>query len=164
MKRYEKTFLWAFLCLVLFSCHTVDDDRIPYAPVRIPFATDAVWEVYGVPGALQHRRFILAEGIPQGYPYTSLCYTGFGGVLLCGDIHGNPVAYDLSCPVERSRSVLIIVDEEKNNAFCPHCHSVYDVFSNFGVPIAGEAAEKGYALRRYVVTPGQQGEKWLVRN
>lgn len=164
MKRYCIYILTVILAGIISSCHSLDDDRIPYAPVRIPFATDAMWEIYGVPGALQHKRFIIGEGMPAGYPYTSLTYTGFAGVLLCGDILGNPVSYDLSCPVERSKTVMIIVDEEASNAYCPKCHSVYDIFSNYGVPVAGEAAERGYALRRYAVTTGMQGEKFIITN
>lgn len=139
--------------LFLSSCNQVDDDRIPYSPVNIPFASLAMWETYGVTGALQHRNFILDRGEPSGYPYNSFSYTGYGGVLLCGDIHGNPVAYDLSCPVERNRSVLIVVDDDAVNAYCPKCHSVYDVFANYGIPLSGEAAEHGYALRRYQASP-----------
>lgn len=148
----------------LWACRTVDDDRIPYAPVRIPFTTQAEWEVYGVSGALDSRRFILEQGLPANYPYTSLTYTGFGGVLLCGDIHGNPMAYDLACPVERSRDIRILVDNDAANAYCPRCGSVYDVFSNRGAPVSGEASQKGYGLRVYKVAPGQQNEAWLISN
>lgn len=154
IKRYFNTgfFLVIIFLFTVVACHSVDDDRIPYAPVNIPFNTPAMWETCGVTAALQHRSFQRDRGIPSNYPYTSLTYTGFGGVLLCGDIMGNPVAYDLSCPVERNRTVLIIVDEESANAYCPRCGSVYDIFSNFGVPLAGVAAQKGYALRRYSAT------------
>lgn len=166
MSRHKilTSLLILFLFITVVSCHPLDDDRVPYAPVNIPFATDAMWEIYGVTGALQHKRFIIVDGVPAGYPYTSLTYTGFAGVLLCGDIMGNPVAYDLSCPVERSKTVRIMVDDEAANAYCPVCHSVYDVFSNYGSPLAGEAARNGWALRRYGVGPGLQGEKWLVHN
>ena len=150
--------------LILASCHEVDDDRIPFAPVHIPFATQAQWEIYGVTGALQHRRFILDKGEPSGFPYNVQCYTGFGGVLLCSDVYGNPVAYDLACPVERNKNTLIIVDNDAANAYCPVCHSVYDVFSNFGIPLSGEAAQHGYGLRRYSVTAGINGGYRMVRN
>ena len=151
------------LCVFL-GCHTVDDDRIPYSPVMIRFSTQSMWEIYGVKGALDYQRFIINDNIPSNFPYTALSYTGFGGVLLCGDIHGNPVAYDLSCPVERSRTVRIIIDETASNAYCSKCGSVYDVFSNFGVPLSGEASRLGYGLRRYDVTSGTQGDFKVITN
>lgn len=150
--------------LVLGSCTTVNDDRIPTAPVNVTFSTTAMWEVYGVTGALQYRNFIKDKSVPTGYPYTALTYTGFGGVLLCGDIHGTAVAYDLACPVERERSVLIIVDEEAVNAYCPVCHSVYDVFANNGIPLAGKAAQLGYGLRRYHVHPSTGNAAYVISN
>lgn len=163
MKQTAVAALTAALSL-LCACHTVDDERIPYAPVRIPFSTQAEWEYYGVTGALDWQRFIREQGIPANYPYTELTYTGFGGVLLCGDIHGNPVAYDLSCPVERSRDVRVEVDNEQANAYCPKCGSVYAVFNNNGAPLSGPATQKGYGLTRYSVGRGQQNEAWLISN
>lgn len=144
------------------GCRTVDDERIPVSPVRIAFQTQAQWEIYGVSGALETRRFIKSERQPSNFPYTSMTYTGFGGVLLAGDIHGNPVAYDLACPVERSASVRIIVDTEANNAYCPKCGSVYDIFTNYGHPLSGKAAQEGYGLQRYIVAGGMQGEYMTV--
>lgn len=163
MKRFLTPGLLS-LILLFSACHTVDDERIPYAPVRISFTTQSMWEIYGISGALDYKRFILEDNIPANFPYTSLSYTGFGGVLLCGDIHGIPVAYDLSCPVERTRNVRIIVNEDAANAYCPKCQSVYDVFSNNGAPLSGEAAQKGYGLRRYYVGAGGQGEYREIRN
>lgn len=156
--------LFLIAMVTLAGCDTVNDDRIPYSPVRIPFSTQPMWETYGVSGALDYQRFILSDGIPANYPYTSLSYTGFGGVLLCGDIHGNPVAFDLACPVERNKEVRIIVDMDAANAYCPKCQSVYDVFSNFGVPLSGEAARLGYGLRRYNIGPGLNGEYRVISN
>ena len=136
------------------SCESVDDDRIPYAPVNIAFSTVGDWQVYGVAGALATRSFIKSERLPSGFPYTDLMQTGFGGVLLVGDFEGNPRAYDLACPVERDRNVRIFVDSEELVGECPKCHSTYDIF-RLGNPLSGEAAEKKYALRRYAVSPAQ---------
>ena len=163
MIRRFLNFLPTVLALIaLIGCETIDNKRIPASPVHIPFQTISMWEIYGVPGALDSKRFIIEEGQPQNFPYTSMMHTGFGGVLLCGDIHGNAVAYDLSCPVERQRNIRVLVDLEKNNAYCPKCGSVYDVFSNYGVPLSGEAARLGYGLRRYTVREGIQGEYRLI--
>ena len=144
-----------FLCLwlMLSSCSRIDDTRIPAMPVNIVFSTEGVWHRYGVGGALEHKRFIKSttNPVPADFPYTLSTYTGFGGVLLVGDIYGVPLAYDLSCPYEAKPDIRIVVDEDASNAYCPTCGSVYDVFSGFGRPLAGPAAERGYGLTRYKV-------------
>lgn len=147
---------------VLSGCHHLDDDRIPPAPVLVQFNSVADWDAYGVPGAMSWRRFIKSERVPQNFPYTAMSATGFGGILLCGDINGYPVAYDLSCPVECRTDVRIYIDEDALVAECPKCHSTYDVFSLWGHPLSGEAAEKGYGLRRYNVHPGSQNEYRII--
>lgn len=146
----------------LAACHTLDDDRIPPMPVRLVFNTVADWNVYGVTGALDHRRFIKEERVPSNFPYVALSQTGFGGILLVGDVNGAPRAYDLACPVECKRDVRIVVDTEANNAYCPKCRSVYDIYTNYGHPLAGEAAERGYGLQQYYVGAGSQGEYMVV--
>lgn len=153
--------LVALFALLLVACHRVDNTRIPPAPVRIEFFNVGMWNAYGVGGALLHRIFIKESGLPVGFPYTALTYTGFGGVLLAGDVNGTPVAYDLSCPVECKSDVRIAVIDD-SYAECPRCHSTYDIFTNYGHPLSGEAARKGYGLTVYRVVPGSQGEYMLV--
>ena len=148
---------------ILSACHHIDNNRIPPAPVRISFNTVAEWDIYGTPGAAQTRQFIKSMRIPSNFPYTALTETGFGGVLLCGDVFGAPVAYDLACPVEMRADVRIIVDNETLNAYCPVCHSVYDIFTNYGHPVSGKAAEQGYGLQRYYVGAGPEGEYMVIR-
>ena len=150
----RKVFLYlSFLtvAITLFSCTSVDDERIPFAPVYVSFSTVGDWQIYGVSGALEYNRFIKSEKIPAGYPYAELSQTGFGGVLLVASFEGNPQAFDLSCPVECKQNVRIFVNEENLVGECPQCHSTYDIF-RFGGPLSGLAAEKGYALRRYAVS------------
>lgn len=157
----------AALALFIFAaalqgCESIDDDRIPAVDVYIPFTTDADWTVYGVAGACTSKRFIKQLREPANFPYPATCYTGYGGVLLCCDIHGNPTAYDLACPVEVDPYVRIYVDPEALIAVCPKCHSTYDVFSNGGIPLSGPAADDGYGLARYRVGPGSQGHFMIV--
>lgn len=144
------------------SCRHLDDQRIPPAPVRLEFRDVSEWNTYGVPGALNHRRYIKSERIPSNFPYTMLSQTGFGGILIVGDILGAPRAYDLACPVECKADVRIVVDAEAANASCPVCHSVYDVFSNYGQPLSGPAHEYGYGLQKYYIGAGPQGEYMVV--
>lgn len=151
----------AVLCM-LSACHRIDDTRILPARAWLVFNSVAEWNLYGVPGALDHRSFVKDERLPANYPYTAVSATGFGGILLCGDINGQAVAYDLACPVECRSTVRVFVDGEANVAECPVCHSTYDVFTLGGYPLSGVAAQRGYGLRRYYVHPGPQGEYLVV--
>lgn len=162
LSRIARAILIASAAISASACHHVDDDRIPPAPVRITFNTIGDWHTYGVAGVGQPRVFRVADHLPPGFPYTALSYTGFGGVLLVGDIHGQPVAYDLACPVEAKATVRVRYVEDDMTAECPVCHSVYELVTNYGNPIAGTAAERGYALRRYAVVPGMQGEYMVI--
>lgn len=148
--------------LGLSGCKQLDDDRIPPAPVYIGFVTESMWEIYGVPATPSYKYFIKSEKKPAGYPYSALSETGYGGVLLVADIHNQPLAFDLSCPVECRRDVRIVVDTEKLDAYCPKCHSRYSIFSNAGTPTSGPAQEDGYGLQRYSVHTGTQGEYMTV--
>ncbi len=152
----------AALALAAAACHHVDDDRIPPVPVRVAFNTIGDWHTYGVSGVSSPRIFRVADRLPAGFPYTALSYTGFGGIIMVGDIHGRPVAYDLACPVEVKPTVRVQYVEDDMTAECPVCHSVYELVTNYGNPIAGPAAQRGYALQRYSVIPGLQGEYMLI--
>lgn len=143
------------------QCRHTDDDRIPWADVRIAFNSPAEWEIYGTPAAMDYRRFVRTERIPADFPYTALTYTGFGGVLLVADVMGNPQAFDLACPVEVRYDVRLFINDHYE-AECPVCHSTYDVFLNYGAPLSGPAAKKGYSLTRYRVVEGSGGEYRLV--
>lgn len=142
--------------VVVGGCKSIDDMRLPSAPVNIVFQSLGMWEKYGVTGAMQYRTFIKSERIPYDYPYSVSSYTGYGGVLLVSDYFGTPIAYDLSCPVECKPNVRVIVTGE-NVAECPVCHSTYGIFEGLGRPLSGIAYDRGYGLTRYVVAPTGAG-------
>lgn len=163
IKRLVSLLCLSAICATAFqSCTSVDDDRIPPYAVYLPFATEADWVTYGVAGALDHRNFIKSLREPSNYPWTALSMTGFGGILLCADYTGIPVAYDLACPVECRQDVRIIVDNDKNDAYCPVCQSRYDIYGTHGYPTSGIAHERHYALQVYNVIPGSQGQFRVV--
>ena len=116
---------------VLSGCDHVDNKRIPPAAVHIAFNTVGDWHRYGVAGAGQYKYFIKADRLPADYPYSALSYTGFGGVLLIGDIFGNPKAYDLSCSVEARSGVRIRVVDDVRVSECPVLHFSYCFFTIF---------------------------------
>lgn len=166
--------LGTLLALALSGCHSVEinDSRIPAMPVYVPFTTLSDWETYGVGGAdavgsaLQSRIFNRDERIPASYFYPDYSYTGYGGLLLVGDVHSIPHCYDLSCPVERQRDIRVAIDRQTNLAQCPRCHSTYDVFGveGFppGYPVDGIARDQGYSLRIYSVIFGSDGRYALL--
>lgn len=162
LKRLIEIICLAATILFAASCHHIDDDRLPPSPVHIAFETVGDWNVYGVAGAGTYRKFIKSDKEPQGFPYTALSYTGFGGILLIADVHGNPIAYDLACPVECRADVRVRIIASDLQAECPVCHSVYELITNYGHPLSGLAAERGYGLQRYYAGPGMTGEYMLI--
>lgn len=154
----RKKLLCALSALLLAGCHSVDiKDDVVWGRVYVPFVNIGDWELYGVSGALQSRRFIKSQRVPADYPYSDYSATGFGGVLLVRTVNSDCMAYDLACPVEHSPQTLVYVDAETNYAKCPRCGSVYDVFaldSAPGYPLGGPALKDGYGLTVYRVLFG----------
>lgn len=152
----------AVICILATTeCHHIDNHRLPVAYVNLQFWTVADWDIWGVTGAGQHRRFIIQELVPPDFPYPASATTGLGGILLCSTFLGEPVAYDLACPVECRASVRVFINDDLE-AECPVCHSRYNVFEQLGHPVAGPAAEDGYGLEVYRVGPGAQGQYMVV--
>lgn len=163
MKTWLRVMACAFSAFIVMpGCGSIDDDRIPVMPVYVPFQTQADWTVYGVGGATSSKMFIKSERVPSGYPWQAATETGFGGILLVSDIMGEPQAYDLACPVERDPNVRIMVDDKILKAECQKCGSIYEIFTNYGHPVSGPAAEHGYGLQRYRVGPGAMGQFMII--
>lgn len=161
------------LLLAVSACNQVDDDRIPSLPVYINLSGPGMWNSYGVAGVGLSREFINFEGVrsPSGFPYNANTYVGFGGVLLVGGMDpftsqpNVPLAYDLSCPVERSQTVRVCIDPDNLDAVCPQCGSHYDVVVAGGSPVSGPAltGKHKYALRRYVCDQANGGG-YIIHN
>lgn len=138
-------------------------------PVNIDLSNPGLWATYGVLGYGQFNNFILAPNCiePPGFSYVYGSATGYGGVLLiCGQaISGNiePLAYDLSCPVERLPEVRVYIDLNTLEAICPDCHSHYDVVEANGAPISGPAEAMHYALTPYSCYPTNTGGYIITR-
>ncbi|MDE5813350.1 MAG: hypothetical protein K2H72_03600 [Muribaculaceae bacterium] len=155
------------------SCSQVDDDRIPSLPVFIDLKGAGMWNTYGVSGVGIYRNFINWQGVvsPSDFPFNSNTYVGFGGVLLIGGVDpftadpNVPLAYDLSCPVERSQTVRVVIDSDNLEAVCPVCGSHYNVITAGGAPVGGPAltGKYKYGLRRYVCQP-ESGGGYIVHN
>lgn len=147
----------AVAAVVLPSCNTVDDDRIPSMPVSINLSPQGIWDTYGVFGYGDYRYFIKQEKQPSGFFYNDRSYTGFGGVLLISGVDaftseaGVPLAYDLSCPYERKPDIRVrmVADGILPMAVCPECGSKYDVTESGGNAIEGPARSEHLGMTRY---------------
>lgn len=169
VNRMAVALVAAIFCIIASGCSTdINDDRIPYARVYIPFTTVGDWNVYGVSGALSSRRFVITLREPAGYSWPLTGASGYGGVLLTCSVFGEYWAFDLSCPVERDPQVRVAVRSSDNMAVCPKCQSVYDVFGiegvGRGVAVQGVAATSKYALRPYNVVFATDGRYCLITN
>lgn len=145
----------------LTGCETLTDDRIPNMPVSINILGHGLWNTWGVSAYGQNPcEFIIYQQSrqPAGFPWTQTAATGYGGVLLiCGQdpftLEVGPLAYDLSCPVERKQTVRVIFDAKTQEMFCPECGSRYNVCERGGSPTAGPALRDHYQLKMYTCLP-----------
>ncbi len=160
MKHILYTLLLLLLTTAFTGCENGDRDRIPAAAVRVEFSSQAMWDQYGVNGSLLHRRFILHQKQPAGFPYNFSSATGYGGLMLITNEHGIPFVYDLSCPVEISRTVLIEFDDNTLSLRCPKCGSTYDIST--GAPMTGTARDGKYFLQNYQIAPYGNAGGYLI--
>lgn len=147
----------------LFSCNTIDSERIPNLAVNINLTPISRWQTYGVTYFGETRRFIRELREPSNFAWLERTMTGFGGVLLvCGidpfSTEANvPLAYDLSCPVECKSDVRVAMTSVEGRPFpvaqCPVCKSQYDVIEAGGRPVSGPAQTENAGLRIYACVP-----------
>ncbi len=158
MKKWCYIYIMYVLVVALASCTKISDNAVPSYPVNINLSTVGYWQTYGVTSPGMYKMFIKAERIPANYHYTARTYTGFGGVLLVSDIYtSTPMAYDLSCPVERRADVRIAIDEKNYDAVCSNCGSRFDVMGGWGAPVSGKALTQKVGMSRYSVVKSGAG-------
>ncbi len=169
--RYINMISVLLVALVLGSCNTIDDSRIPALAVNIKLNNIGLWNTYGVAGFGQYKYFIKENREPSNFPYTQTTYTGYGGVLLIGGMDpftaetNIPLAYDLSCPIECKQTIRVFIDESTLEAVCPQCMSRYDVVTGGGAPIEGPALTGNvkYRLQPYHCQPSPYGGYTITR-
>lgn len=161
---FRSIFLLLFTGLLAAGCNQLNDERIPAMAVNINLSNQGTWTSYGVHSYGETNNFILTNTIrlPAGFPYSYNSATGFGGVLLIWGYNPyitdvGPMAFDLSCPVERQPDVRVYIDRETLEAVCPDCGSHYDVVENVGAPTSGPALANHYALTPYQCYPTNEG-------
>lgn len=161
MKAIKCILLMMFIVVPMVGCEYGDYDRIPPAAVRIEFGNAAMWSKYGVAAYPDYEIFIKQENRPRGFTYVANSYTGYGGVILLCNPVNMVLAYDLSCPVERSSMVRVRYDEEDLVLRCDECGSTYDIST--GSPLSGVAAESRYFLQPYAVYFSPMGGVLVTR-
>ncbi len=142
-----------------------DDQRIPAVAVNIRLDNQGLWNTYGVGGYGIYRYFVRDTHEPANFSFNETTFTGYGGVLLIGGTNPftgeayTPMAYDMSCPVERKPEIRVRIDDTNLEAVCPVCTSRYDVLMNAGTPVSGPAVQpdRKYRLRMLRCIPGQNG-------
>lgn len=155
--------------LLASACHQLNDERIPSMAVNIDLSNQGIWNTYGVHGYGQYNYFIYTSSmrLPPGFSYVFGSATGYGGVLLIsgqgfsGDV--TPLAFDLSCPVERMPDIRVYVDNNSLEAVCPDCGSHYNVVEANGAPVKGPALSMHYALTPYNCYPTKNGGYIITR-
>jgi hypothetical protein len=156
------TAISALLLLVMASaCDHIDNKSVPRFTVRIDLGNVALWNTYGVNGMGDYRIFNREKGIPSNFPYNVNTFTGYGGVLLMMGIE-SPMAYDLSCPVEVSRDVILTINPENYDAVCPRCGSRFNPLTGAGGPLSGVAINNKVGMRQYRVIPSNGG--YIIAN
>jgi nitrite reductase/ring-hydroxylating ferredoxin subunit len=92
--------------------------------------------------------------------------TGYGGVLVYHGLNNmgstSYYAFDISCPHEATKSVVVAVDNDKIYAVCPKCGSKYELLNGIGNPISGPSQQEGYYLKPYTVSTN--GDRIIVSN
>lgn len=164
IKYFAAVLVLVSICAEFSSCTKIDDDRTPKYVVNIPISA-AQWTISGVgaPAYGDCVLYIKDKKLPGKYTYTANVYTGYGGVMLLNGYDFTtqqlsvPIAYEMACPVENKRSVLIEYDSEKQDAYCPTCGSRFNVLSGGGTPTSGQALDKKYGLTRYNVYSNTSG-------
>jgi len=155
MKRNCLAGMGILFLFLLFSCNDMPRSSIPNSPVDVTLDLD-MQDIDLVP-------LLATKSITK--PRTALERIGFGGILVInGDIgpDGLPLlfAYDLACPVEVDKDVIVIPDNA-GKARCPRCGAVFNLISGSGNPESGSK----YPLKSYQVFPlGGIGKRYRILN
>jgi len=161
MKRIIFLLLFAGIA---FSCEKEYYTSIPDYPVNLELS------LVGLDFKLNTN--LAYERVTQiGPGLSGLTQLGFGGILVINGMGENTVnlyAYDLSCPVEAQRNVLVVPDNLSSSASavptaitatCPKCGAVFTIATGTGAPKSGTK----YFLKSYRVVDSGYG-KYLVIN
>lgn len=148
-RRLHTLLLAAALLLTIAACTEKNPiDNYPVAlRLDLTFSDKALRTV---PSAITYTR----HSHPLNNAYRAF---GFGGVLVVHGIDGEYYAFDLACPHENLRSVLVEPDADVIYAICPQCGTKYLINDGSGAVVEGPSR---HGLKRYNV--GREGVSTLV--
>ena len=153
MYKLHRPVLLVIICLFLACDHPLISP-VPSAPVYLEIHLD--YTDSDLIPALAAKSFTK--------PRLATERLGFGGVLVVNGYGSNGAsclfAYDLACPNEVNKNVIIIPDDE-GKARCPRCGSVYITMWGMGIPETPSVSK--YPLRSYRVN-SLEYNKFVVVN
>lgn len=145
---FIKYYLYLFILVVSLSgCNDTYISSIPDYPVSLKLDLASTYPTFKY--SLLHY-ILFTRGINR------IDYIGFGGIMVVTDLNGNYNAFDMSCPYEANRDILVYPNGPNDingkeyvsngQVVCEKCGSVFDITSEFGMPISGKAQEP---LKKY---------------
>jgi hypothetical protein len=137
--------------IIFFAFQSCDEEmvsRIPLAPVNV--ILDLTYRDRELNAKLAYKL------ITQARVASEEGKLGYGGILVINGIGLDGIgldpitlfAYDLSCPIEVSKDILIIPDNA-GRATCPKCGAVYNIADGYGTPVKNTKSW----LKTYKVSP-----------
>jgi nitrite reductase/ring-hydroxylating ferredoxin subunit len=130
------------ISILVFSFAGCNDNvisSIPDYPVSLSLNLTSTYPTF----RNSYNRVLLFEK-----PLLATDFVGYGGILVYTGFDGNYYAFDLSCPYE-AKETIRVVPNDKGQAICEGCGSVFDISYGIGFPISGNAKQ---ALKRYKAT------------
>jgi nitrite reductase/ring-hydroxylating ferredoxin subunit len=101
----------------------------------------------------QFLLFKIGDILPENY------YLGFGGIIVCTGFDGEYYAFDMCCPYEVKRTVLVYPNDI-GQAVCKTCGSTFDIVNGSGVLLSGPSKE---FLKKYRTSLSGDNILYVVR-
>jgi hypothetical protein len=155
MGKIRNILIIGLLMLVVSSCGKEEERNvIPVEQVNFKLNLNTVDAVLRTPGNSK-------EYINGKHPVLAGEYLGYGGLLIVNSFHGTDrpelLAYDLSCPYEALRPVLVKASDD-GNAKCSKCGRIYNLMEKGRV--ISESSD--LHLQRYSVSPTSNPDVFYV--
>lgn len=151
MRKKINVFVLLLVFVSLVACVKEESQfTVPYAKVN--FNVD----VNGVDSDLRpftHKVFLKGRVANE--------FVGFGGLLVFMSSQGDVYAFDLCCPYEDDKSVLV-EPTGAGKAYCKKCQSLFVLIEGLGYCESGPSKE---SLQKYNVIPNsQRGGVYYITN
>ena len=152
IKNMNRLYSLAFiLCIVMLSSCIKEESQftIPFAPVR--FEVD----INGVDSDLYPFSYKVFTK-----PRANNEYVGYGGLLIFRSHDDQIFAFDLCCPHEDNKSILVSPLDD-GSAQCDKCGSIFEIMLGSGIKKSGPSVEN---MQRYRVSKASRPGVFLVIN